>query len=169
MVAIPSHPTFDLVIIDQFSRTHHCHVVAVRDIEIIKRHRWVLAYLSHFSGVWLGCHPNYPVIVRCKGINRSGSGLSGYINRNECWVCDLLDYRAHLIERLRVSQPLRASAMWVGIGLAGVCVIRLCRPKATHQCDEPDGSVNDREIGQQVVDSSRVLDNQLSDNNEDDR
>ena len=169
MVAIPSHPTFDLVIIDQFSRTHHCHVVAVRDIEIIERHRWVLAYLSHFSSVWLGCHPNYPVIVRCKGINRSGSRLSGFVNRNKCWVFHLLDYSAHLAERLRVSQPLCASAIWVGIGVAGVWVTRLCRPKTTHQCDEPDGSGNDREIGQRVVDSGRVLYNQLGDDNEDDR
>ena len=81
----------------------------------------------------------------------------------------MLDYRAHLAERLRVSQPLRASTIWVGIGVAGGWVIRLCRPKTTHQCDEPDGSGNDREIGQRVVDSGRVLDNQLGDNNEDDR
>ena len=127
------------------------------------------AYLSHFSRVWLGCHPNYPVIVRCKGINRSGSGLSGLVNRNKCWVFHLLDYSAHLAERLCVSQPLRASAIWVGIGVAGVWVTRLSRPKTTHQCDEPDGSGNDREIGQRMVDPGRVLDNQLGDNNEDDR
>ena len=129
----------------------------------------MLAYLSHFSSVWLGGHPNYPVIVRCKGINRSGSRLSGFVNRNKCWVFHLLDYRAHLAERLRVSQPLRARAIRIGIGVAGVWVIRLSRPNTTNQCDEPDESENDREIGQRVVDSGRVLDNQLGDNNEDDR
>ena len=67
------------------------------------------------------------------------------------------------------ANPNSASAIWVGIGLVGVCVIRLCSPKTTHQCDEPDESENDREIGQRVVDSGRVLDNQLGDNNEDDR